>query len=525
MTHPQLVTIDKKSAPRVAFSGDKLVFVDLPEGSRVLYPKPPMAELRDVDAAIRHAITHPENCEPLFAKLRPGMRVVIAIDDLSMPLPPMRRPDVRERVLTVVLDLLAQYGVDDIEMIIATAFHRRMKADEIRHIVGDKIFGAYYPDRLHNHDAEEHSNLIELGTTDQGEVVEINKRAATADLLIYVNLTFVPMNGGHKSVVTGLSGYKSLKQHHNPRTTREGNYMDPANSGLANKFARMGKIVDDAVDVFHIETTINNRMFDRPLDFLAKNEDTLSASERAALKGLVFSLDKMPQALRGAVFDKVPAPYGLIGVWAGETEATHAKIIERAYEQALVPVRGQADILVSGIPHISPYNVHAYLNPLLVQVMAQGYLFNLTRGAPMVKKGGTMIIFHPCSDRFDKEQHGSYIEFFHQLLPETRDAMDLHKRYEAKFAANPAHVQAYRTGHAYHPAHPFYMWYWGEPGRQHMGRVIVVGADNEYVPKLLGYETAKTFAEALEMAKSTAPSSPEILMMHTAPMLMADMTV
>ena len=65
MTHPQLVTIDKKSAPRVAFAGDKLVFVDLPEGARVLYPKPPIAELRDVDAAIRYAITHPEDSEPL----------------------------------------------------------------------------------------------------------------------------------------------------------------------------------------------------------------------------------------------------------------------------------------------------------------------------------------------------------------------------------------------------------------------------------------------------------------------------
>ena len=33
------------------------------------------------------------------------------------------------------------------------------------------------------------------------------------------------------------------------------------------------------------------------------------------------------------------------------------------------------------------------------------------------------------------------------------------------------------------------MWYWGENGRQHIGRVIVVGADNEYVPGILGFET------------------------------------
>ena len=74
------------------------------------------------------------------------MKVVIAIDDISLPLPPMRRPDVRERVLTVVLELLADHGVDDVEIIIATSVHRRMTASEVRHIVGDRIFHAYWPE-------------------------------------------------------------------------------------------------------------------------------------------------------------------------------------------------------------------------------------------------------------------------------------------------------------------------------------------------------------------------------------------
>src|SRR5438477_12153037 len=148
MSHPCVVTIDGRSAPRVLFSGDRLVDVDLPTGTRVIYPKPPLTALKDVDAAIRYAINHPYNSEPLYAKLRPGMKVTIAVDDISLPLPPMRRPDVRERVLTIVLDLLADYGVDDVEMIIATSVHRRMTADEIRHIVGDRIFDGYYPDRL-----------------------------------------------------------------------------------------------------------------------------------------------------------------------------------------------------------------------------------------------------------------------------------------------------------------------------------------------------------------------------------------
>jgi hypothetical protein len=454
------------------------------------------------------------------------MKVVIAIDDISLPLPPMRRPDVRERVLTIVLQLLADHGVDDVTMIIATSVHRRMTGDEIRHVVGDKIFNAYYPDRLYNHDAEDPKGMKEVGSTDHGEVIELNKKAVESDLLIYVNLNLVPMDGGHKSVGVGLCGYKTLRAHHNPQTMRNcHSYMDPKSSALATSVDRIGKIVNKHLNVFTIETTINNRMFDRPLEFLHKNEDDLSSTERAALKGLTFTLSKLPQPARQAIFQKVPSPYGITGVFAGETEAVHKHTLAKCFEQYCVPVSGQADVLVCGIPYISPYNVNSFLNPLLVQVMAQGYLFNMYRNNPIVKKGGTMIITHPCTDQFDKEHHAPYIEFVHNLLPETRDALELHKRYEAKFAANPAFLQMFRTGHAYHPAHPFFMWYWGEAGRQHIGRVIVVGADNEYIPKLLGWQTARTMQDALDMAREVHGSSPEITCLHVPPIVMADVSI
>jgi len=53
----------------------------------------------------------------------------------------------------------------------------------------------------------------------------------------------------------------------------------------------------------------------------------------------------------------------------------------------------------------------------------------------------------------------------------------------------------------------------------------VVGADNEYIPRLLGYETAPNMAEALRMARDTAPASPEITALHCPPIFMADVTV
>ncbi len=525
MNHPCVITLDKKSPPRTLFSGDKLVKVDLPAGTRVIYTKSPLAGLKDPDAAIRYAINHPYGCAPLYAQLKPGMKVTIAVDDISVCLPPMKRPDVRQRVLEIVLEQLRDHGVDDFHIIIATSFHRRMREWELRNMLGDKIVDAYWPKRLYNHDAEDPAGMKYVGTTDNGEPVVLNRRAVESDLLIYVNLNLVPMDGGHKSVTVGLCGYDSLKPHHNPHVMRKcHSYMDPPKSALNTVVERMGKVTDAAINVFTIETTINNRMFDKPLGFLAKKEEDYTMAEKAALDAMIYSLDRTPSNLRQEIFQRVPAPYELTGVWAGKTEHVHPHTLKRCFEQYAVPVTGQADVVVAGVPYISPYNINAYLNPLLVQVMIEGYLHNLYRGAPVLKKGGTVIAFHQCTDKFDPDQHAPYIEFVHRILAETRDAMTMHKKYEEEFSKNPSYIELYRKGHAYHPVHPFYMWYWGEAGRQHRGRVIIVGADNEYIPKLLGYETARTFADALEMAKDTHGNSPEITCMKVPPIGMVDMT-
>jgi len=522
--HPCVVTIDHKSRPRVLFHGTRLIEVDLPVGTKVIYPKRPMKGLPDPRAAVRYALSHPLGSDPLFARLRPGMKLTIAVDDLSMPLPQMKGPDVRSMVVDEVLTLLDEYGVDDVEIIIATAFHRPMSESEIRHVVGEKAFRRYWPDRLYNHDAEKPGGLVSLGRTEEGIEVELNRRAAESDLVVYVNLTFVPMNGGHKSMGTGLVGYRTLRGHHTPAAVRSsGSYMEPARSELSRRMDQVGRLIESKVEVFHVETTVNNRMFDKPLDFLAKNEDELSDLEQKAMSVLLRTLDTLPESARQAIFEKVPAPYELIGVQAGACEPVHEAILEKVHQQLAVPVQGQFDVVIYPVPYISPYNVGATLNPLLVSVMVEGYLHNLHRGAPLLKPGGTLIALHPCSDRFDKDQHPAYVEFFHKLLPRTRDAMELHKLYEADYARHPSYIQLYRTGRAYHPAHPFYMWYWGENGRQHRGRVIVVGADNEYVPSILGYETARTMAEALRMVREQTPE-PSIACFRICPLLMVDVT-
>ncbi len=520
-----VITIDNDSAPRILFHGEDFLCEDLPVGTRVIYPRRPIEGLPNPRAAIRYALNHPLESEPLHALLTPGMKVTIAIDDVSVPLPPMKRPDIRETILDIVLEMLTDHGVDDVHLIVATCLHRRMHEWEIRRMVGDKVMDAYWPDRLYNHDACDPENMVTLGKTKHGEVVETNKRAADSDLVIYVNINLVPMDGGHKSVGVGLCGYESLKAHHTPKAIVESDsFMDPKKSALNHSVERIGRVCNEHMKIFHIETVLNNRMFDGPMSFLMKNEDDFTESDRLKFQAIQWTLKHTPRALRREVFMRVPSAYELIGVNAGKTEPVHEKTLERCYEQYAVPVEGQCDILISGIPYISPYNVNSKaLNPLLVQVMALGYFFHMYRNKPLVKKGGVMIVTHPCSDQFDPVHHPSYIEFFNRLLPETRDAYTLQTKYQDEFAYNPSYIEMYRHGNAYHGAHPFYMWYWGQAGREHLGKVIVVGSDNSTVPGLLGWERAETLAEAIAMGRAHMGRSAQITMLHHPPILITDL--
>ncbi|HSL55486.1 MAG TPA: lactate racemase domain-containing protein [Pyrinomonadaceae bacterium] len=196
-THESVIYIDRDSAPRIMPSGEDFILEDLPIGTRVLYPNPTIKGLPNREAAVRYALNHPLGCDPLFAQLEPGMRVTVAVDDISLPLPPMATPDIRQTILEIVLDMLAGHGVDDVHIIIANSLHRKMTEWEMKRMVGPAIFNEYYPDRYYNHDAEWADGLIKIGETRHKEPLVLNRRCAESDLLIYVNINFVPMDGGH----------------------------------------------------------------------------------------------------------------------------------------------------------------------------------------------------------------------------------------------------------------------------------------------------------------------------------------
>ena len=272
MSRPGFVLeVDDRTPPLIVHEGLGFRLEDkFPLGTRVVYPPESLPAVPDVDEAIREALLHPVDMEPLPELLFAGMRLTIAFDDLSLPLPTMKSPDIRGRIIEHVLTMAAEAGVDDVKLIAANALHRRMTASELKHIVGERVFRSFYPQGdLYNFDAEDRDELAHLGVTDKGEDVEISKRSAESDLLIYVNVNLVAMDGGHKSVGIGLASYKSIKHHHNAKTmVHSRSFMDHKHSEMHSSAWRMGRLIKEHVKVFQIETTLNNDVFPKPYDFL-----------------------------------------------------------------------------------------------------------------------------------------------------------------------------------------------------------------------------------------------------------------
>src|ERR687894_2664732 len=112
MSKPGLVTYLEKDSPPMMFNaGDSFHYEKLPEGTRVVYPPGPLEPLAEPNVAIERALLEPMDMEPLHELLFPGMKLTIAFDDLSIPLPPMQRPDVRQLVIEKVLEKAAAKGV------------------------------------------------------------------------------------------------------------------------------------------------------------------------------------------------------------------------------------------------------------------------------------------------------------------------------------------------------------------------------------------------------------------------------
>lgn len=448
---------------RIAY-GDGTVLAELPERTRVIrQTAQPLPPLTDPAKAVREALDSPVAHEPLSKLVGPKSRVTIAFDDPSSFIPRQRQTDFREVAIKVLLEELDKLGVDpaNIRLVCAVGLHRKWTTRELSTILGEDLVYRFGPSKLYNHDAEDKENLVFLGETKRGQEVEVSRVVTDADQLIYVGKPRSHFNGGWKSVVVGLSTYRSIRHHHRPFPKASGkSTLDPKRSAFPRLLNEMGEVVEKELAkngrrVLIIEGTMNNKL--------------------------------SPE---------------LVHVVAGHPPEAHAESLEILQKQLVVDVKGQSDVAVYGMGNIRDvYSKLSIINPILVRNLAMSYSFGLFQNIPLVKQGGIAIFVHPCKRQFDAVKYASYVEVFEKLLPYNQDPFELWELYAEDYAHRPEYIHKYRYGHSFHGVHPLILWGQGAYGLRHLGKVFLAGATDFEAARMLGFEPFATVEEAIAEAE------------------------
>ena len=292
------------------------------------------------------------------------MKLTIAFDDISLPLPPMRRPDIRQRVIEAVLDLAAAAGVDDVHLIAALALHRRMTEAELRHAVGDRVYDAFAPHGLALQPRRRGPRRHGLPRHDRRRARRSRSTSGPprATCSSTSTSTSSSMDGGWKSTATGLAGYRSLRHHHNVAhdAAQPQSFMDRHKSRAALRrtgaWARCSS--DAGVKIFQIETTLNNDTFGT--SGRCRCCRSASGSGRRSDRATFIGASKAGStARRPARPQDLPrrgeAPHGMTSVQAGEVEAVHeVTTAERATSSSSCRSRARPTSSRWGCPTSAP---------------------------------------------------------------------------------------------------------------------------------------------------------------------------
>jgi len=146
---------------------------------------------------------------PLTELVDPHESVVIVTSDIT-------RYTGSERYLPILVEELNRIGVPDaqISILIALGIHRQQTAEEHRKILGP-LYGRI---QVFDHACDDPQQLVDLGTTDNGISVQLNRRAVEADRLIVTGTIgfhyFAGFGGGRKGLVPGIAGRETCMQSH-----------------------------------------------------------------------------------------------------------------------------------------------------------------------------------------------------------------------------------------------------------------------------------------------------------------------
>ena len=459
--------------------GDRSLTVRLPERTRVIDARVPMAPVPDIREAVRDAIENPIAHEPLRKLAGPKAKVTIAFDDASGSYFQTRRTDFRQVAIELIVEELTALGVElrDITLLCAQGLHRKLTRVEMETFLGRRLVLSFGYNNLYCHDAEDPDQLVHLGYTHRGFDVEVNRAIVDSDLFIYLNTMWAPFNGGWKSTAVGLGTFRSIRHHHRPWPSARGHSVDDPKSSAFKKLVwEQGSLIEKAL----------------------------------AEKGRrVFAIE--------TVYDNAAPLKDIIAVFAGHPTEVHPHTLSAIEEQLVVDVEGQSDILVAGIPGAECYSKFSVMNPILVANSAMANTVMQFQGMPVVREGGIAILAHPFDAAFDERRFAPYVEFYDRLLADETDPYRLWEGAVEDFAHRPEYIHGYRHGYAYHGSHPFFMWNSTGIPRRYLGRIFFAGVRDFEAVRRCGFEPFATVEEAVVAAESDLGSDASITLLRRPP--------
>lgn len=180
---------------------------DLVLGELKIKEHPP---LPDPEGAIKEAIRHPIQSPPLRELVRPGQKVAFLVNDST-------RVANSHVFMPILLDELNAAGIPDEDMFImfAVGAHRLVPAEEMIHLVGEKVAQRV---KMYNSDARDSSQFNYLGTTSRGTPLYFHKKVVEADHIILTGSIvyhfFAGFGGGRKALLPGVASFETICRNH-----------------------------------------------------------------------------------------------------------------------------------------------------------------------------------------------------------------------------------------------------------------------------------------------------------------------
>lgn len=445
--------------------GQGLMSAELPDSTEVFIPgetvpDPPCLP-QDADSLMestRLSVRNPIGMKPLRDLAKKGGRVVIVIPDIVKG--GLQTTSHRRISIKVILEELYAAGVNkkDIMLLFSNGLHPRTTVPEMKQILGDGLFGEFFhTGQIVSHDSEDPEHLADLGRTERGDRVIMNKYVFDCDLPILIGHTqgnpYGGYSGGYKHCATGITHWRSIASHHIPSVMHSDDFVPVSGrSMMRTKFDEIG---------MHMEKQMGHPFFccDAVLDTKARQIAVFSG----------YAAEMQPIS------------------WEIADKRTYVPFAEKKY-----------DVMVFGMPQSFHYGDGMGTNPIQ---MTQAISAQVIRHKRVMSDNCVIICSSICNGYFHDERwpylRELYEIFGHDYMQTLAD-MDRLGEY---YATNEEYIRKYRFAGAFHPYHGFSMMTCGHIAEMNTAAIYIVGAQEPGYARAMGFKTRATFEEALEDAK------------------------